>query len=133
MQLHFHPCAYIMLVNLPMCYTDYWGVTRYRVDQGSGRSPRNRAPLRPMVEVSKSLKLRHTTMVSVLSYNLLAQSLLEKNMELYDRQYPQYLDWDFRKAGLLRELQLSSSDVSLNVAIVFVPKPPRSFELEQLV
>jgi len=97
---------------MPMGAIIDYGFTWYRAGQGSSSSPRRRAPLRPMVEVSKSLKLRHTSTVSVLSYNLLAQCLLEKNMDLYDRQLPQYLDWDFRKEGLLRELQLSSSDVS---------------------
>lgn len=72
---------------------------------------RSRGPLRPMVEVNKELKLKHTTRLSVLSYNLLAQSLLENNMYLYDQQHPDDLDWDVRKNNLLVELSQSSADV----------------------
>lgn len=64
-----------------------------------------------MVEVNKELKLKHTTRLSVLSYNLLAQSLLENNMYLYDQQHPDDLDWDVRKNNLLVELSQSSADV----------------------
>ncbi len=68
-----------------------------------------------MVEVNKNLKLKHTVNLSVLSYNLLAQCLLEKNMSLYGNGHPDHLDWDFRKESLLKELSQSAADVSVLV------------------
>ena len=74
---------------------------------------RSHAPLRPMVKVSKEVKLDgdSVTTVSVLSYNLLAQDLIRKNRYLYSDALPEVLEWDFRKTNLLKDLTESQADV----------------------
>lgn len=51
------------------------------------------------------------TTVSVLSYNLLAQDLIRKNLYLYSDAVPELLEWDFRKTNLLKDLTESDADV----------------------
>jgi mRNA deadenylase 3'-5' endonuclease subunit Ccr4 len=48
----------------------------------------------------------------VLSYNVLAQDLLEKNAFLYDWSNVKVLNWDFRKNLLLNEIKEINADVS---------------------
>jgi len=75
--------------------------------------PKRRAPKRPFVIVNKAVMVKHSTQLSVVSYNLLAQDLLEKNMHLYTQCSPDQLKWDFRKNNLLDDLTQSSADVGV--------------------
>lgn len=66
-----------------------------------------------MVDVNEELKLKHSTHISVISYNLLAQDLIEKNLHLYNHRSPEHLKWDYRKENLLSDLTQSAADVSM--------------------
>lgn len=50
---------------------------------------------------------------SLLSYNVLAQELLEKNAFLYDWSDTLVLNWDYRKKLLLDEIKQFNADVSI--------------------
>ncbi len=75
---------------------------------------RTRTPIRPLVDINKELKLKHSTHISIVTYNLLAQDLIDKNMHLYNERDPEHLKWDFRKENLLKELIESGADVRCN-------------------
>lgn len=55
-------------------------------------------------------KLIRGSQLKVLSYNILAQTLLEKHTELYTGSSRMYLNWEFRKQLLYRELRDSHAD-----------------------
>lgn len=52
---------------------------------------------------------------TIASYNLLAQSLLEKNSDLYAHCPPAFLAWDHRRQRLLDELIHYNADVSATI------------------
>ena len=52
---------------------------------------------------------------TIASYNLLAQSLLEKNSDLYAHCPPAFLAWDHRRQRLLDELAHYNADVSATI------------------
>lgn len=54
-----------------------------------------------------------STVLSVVSYNILAQDLLHKNQHLYTHCPPELLDWEYRKWNILNELVESNADVSV--------------------
>lgn len=67
-----------------------------------------------MVEVNKVMGSEDgdsAVTISVLSYNLLAQDLIGKNLYLYSNVAPEFLDWEFRKTSLLKDLTDSQADV----------------------
>ncbi|XP_060070892.1 protein angel homolog 2-like isoform X2 [Ylistrum balloti] len=53
----------------------------------------------------------HGTDFTVMSYNVLAQNLLEDNMYLYYKSEEKYLQWNYRKHLLLREIQEHLPDI----------------------
>lgn len=71
-----------------------------------------RAPNRPLVEANKEIPVKHSTHISLVCYNLLAQDLLNTNLYLYTHCPLEQLQWDFRRENLLRDLAQSSADVS---------------------
>lgn len=75
--------------------------------------PKRRPPKRPLVEANKEVRVKDSTHLSVVCYNLLAQDLIDTNNHLYTHCPPQQLAWDFRKENLLSDLTLSSADVSV--------------------
>lgn len=50
---------------------------------------------------------------SVMSYNVLAQCLLEDNFHLYEHCDPRVLSWDYRRRRLLKEFIAADADVRL--------------------
>ncbi|XP_013773328.1 protein angel homolog 2-like isoform X2 [Limulus polyphemus] len=48
---------------------------------------------------------------TVMSYNILAQDLLESNMFLYEHCSPECLTWEYRKNNLLKEIRKAAVDV----------------------
>lgn len=48
----------------------------------------------------------------MLSYNVLAQDLLERNAFLYDWSNVQVLNWEYRRNLLLNEIKEINADVS---------------------
>lgn len=50
-------------------------------------------------------------MFSVMSYNVLSQSLLELHPHLYARHDPRALTWEHRSEILLKEFTLANADV----------------------
>lgn len=50
---------------------------------------------------------------SLLSYNILAQELLEKNAFLYDWSDLEVLSWEYRRNLLLDEIKIFNADVSI--------------------
>lgn len=48
----------------------------------------------------------------VMSYNVLAQDLLESHPYLYQACHEAALDWKYRRQNLLKEIELSNADVS---------------------
>ena len=72
-----------------------------------------RVPQRPRVSVenyrSDHRGIKYPTL-SIVTYNLLAQDLIGKNMSLY---YPgEHLEWEYRRQRLLNELLATHADVS---------------------
>jgi mRNA deadenylase 3'-5' endonuclease subunit Ccr4 len=76
-------------------------------------APKRRAPKRPLVETNKEVRVKDSTHLSVVSYNLLAQDLLDSNEYLYTHCPQEQLAWDYRKDNLLDDLKQSSADVSV--------------------
>ena len=68
-------------------------------------------PKRPLVEANQEVRVKHSTQLSVVCYNLLAQDLIAANMYLYTHCSAQQLDWDFRRENLLKDLTQASADV----------------------
>ncbi|XP_025423076.1 protein angel homolog 2-like isoform X4 [Sipha flava] len=66
--------------------------------------------IRPFVHVKNDAKNKLFDF-SVLSYNVLAQDLLEKNAFLYDWSNVKVLNWDFRKNLLLNEIKEINADI----------------------
>ena len=66
-----------------------------------------------MVQISAPRRVSRSEEISLVSYNLLAQSLLEKNRYLYRhiKDCPEVLEWDYRKENLLNELLESGGNV----------------------
>ena len=64
------------------------------------------------MQINKEVKVKHSAQLSVVSYNLLAQDLIQKNMHLYTHCSNADLAWDYRKDNLLKDLAQSSADVS---------------------
>jgi len=50
---------------------------------------------------------------SLLSYNILAQELLEKNAFLYDWSDVRVLEWNYRRQLLLNEIKQFNADVCI--------------------
>ena len=74
---------------------------------------RLRAPIRPIIAVNEPLQIeRPSTVLSVVSYNVLAQDLISKNQYLYTHCPRELLDWEYRKWNILNELVESAADVS---------------------
>ena len=72
-------------------------------------------PKRPKVRVSDCRRDSENVkypFVSLVSYNLLAQDLIDKNMFLYRTDRLEYLQWEHRKKQLLKELLETRADVS---------------------
>ena len=85
--------------------------------------PKRRTPKRPLVDINKDLKTKHSSRLSVVCYNLLAQDLIEKNMHLYTHCTTDELSWEFRRDNLLSDLTQSSADVRLFVeGVVWLSK-----------
>lgn len=57
---------------------------------------------------------------TVMSYNVLAQNLLEDNYKMYYRSPSYVLKWRHRATLLLKELKYHTPDVSLNSLSVFL-------------
>lgn len=68
--------------------------TKLEPDQGAGLGPQTRFNF------------------TVMSYNILAQDLLEANIELYQHCTPEVLAWEFRFQNILREFVKWEPDVS---------------------
>lgn len=66
-----------------------------------------------MVQISAPQRVSCSEEISLVSYNLLAQSLLEKNRRLYRhlKDCPEVLEWEYRKENLLNELLESGANV----------------------
>ena len=75
---------------------------------------------RPMMDVNRSLKGARSADISLVSYNVLAQSLIMKNLHLYRhlKTCPELLEWDYRKHNLLQELLRSRGNVRMSQDIV---------------
>ncbi|KAI5700627.1 hypothetical protein M8J75_001336 [Diaphorina citri] len=58
----------------------------------------------------QSEKMKRGSQVKILSYNILAQTLLERHTELYTGSNQMYLNWKFRKQLLYQELRDSNAD-----------------------
>ncbi len=56
---------------------------------------------------------RKYPIISLVSYNLLAQDLMLKNMFLYRTDIPTLLQWEHRKRSLLKEILEINADVSI--------------------
>lgn len=54
---------------------------------------------------------------SLLSYNVLAQQLLEKNAFLYDWSDLDVLNWEYRRKVLLDEIKQFNADVSIVIQL----------------
>lgn len=63
---------------------------------------------------------------TVMSYNILAQDLLEANQELYTHCPPEVLDWNYRCNLLLEEIEKWVPDVS-RVKCTFLEFNPVNF------
>ena len=50
----------------------------------------------------------------VMSYNILAQDLVEQGIDLYLHCHPDILNWNYRLPNLLQEIQHWDPDVSIN-------------------
>ena len=50
-------------------------------------------------------------MFTVISYNVLAQNLLEDHLSMYRATDQEHLDWKYRSLNLLKELQAADADV----------------------
>lgn len=77
---------------------------------------KRRPPLRPEITVNKSLRDFHGKRypsVFVMTYNILSQDLISENSYLYDEE-SEWLDWEYRKRRLLKELISADVDVSCN-------------------
>ena len=71
---------------------------------------------RSWVSVTDAPQTSANTMdVTVASYNLLAQNLLENNQYLYEDCDSRHLDWSYRSTNLLQEIQEYSPDVRFGV------------------
>jgi len=91
-------------------------------ERHQSRPPR-RAPVRPWVVTSPVIIRDHHQPVvfSLATFNVLAQDLLEEHLgSLYHHCPPQFLEWEYRKLGLLSLLTSCSADVSqFNTKSVF--------------
>lgn len=76
---------------------------------------RHKAPVRPVVRVNGSLRSaqphRAPAIISVVSYNVLSQDLISKNLYLYRHCPAEFLDWEYRRILLLRDLTASASNI----------------------
>ena len=82
----------------------------------SSSTSHRHTPLRPTVTVSKlhaDTKGHSYPKISVMSYNVLSQDLIDKNMYLYTRDNPEWLDWTYRKHKILYEITTCKADVSV--------------------
>lgn len=71
-------------------------------------------PVRPWVVTSQPIVTGQSKLdfFSLATYNMLAQSLLEEHIrELYRHCPPQFLEWEYRKQGLLALLTGCYADV----------------------
>lgn len=78
----------------------------------TGRSAQRQR--RPKVFVNEHLKNSDNVkypVISLVSYNLLAQDLIHKNMFLYRKDRTEYLEWEHRKRQLLKEILDINADV----------------------
>lgn len=66
--------------------------------------------VRPFVHCENDTKYKSFNF-SLLSYNILAQELLEKNAFLYDWSDVRVLNWDYRRQLLLNEIKLFDADI----------------------
>ena len=100
--------------------TSYTGYPNYKFKGFSPKRDRN-WPNRPWINLqeeepneraSTGSDRRGCVQFTLASYNLLSQSLLEKNPELYTHCPPALLAWDHRRQLLLDELIHYNADVS---------------------
>lgn len=56
-------------------------------------------------------RAKNGALIKVLSYNILAQNLLEMHPYLYSYHDPQYLSWDYRSEALIKEFAEFDADV----------------------
>lgn len=63
---------------------------------------------------------------TVMSYNILAQDLLEANEDLYRHSPSKVLDWSFRRTLLVKEIQKWAPDVSQTQLRAFNSAPFKS-------
>lgn len=78
--------------------------------------PKLHPPSRPEVVINRSkrdpLTGRRYPYLTVLCYNVLSQDLILENPYLYTSERPEWLDWEYRKRRLLKELVHSETDVN---------------------
>lgn len=77
---------------------------------------RLRPPLRPEVTANRSkrdINGSRYPLFSLVCYNVLSQDLISQNMYLYDKEQPQWLDWEYRKRRMIKELLDTEADVSI--------------------
>lgn len=55
---------------------------------------------------------KRSLLFTVMSYNVLAQNLLEDNVDLYCSSKKDYLSWSYRSCNMLKELSAANADVS---------------------
>ena len=79
----------------------------------SSPDPRARAPQRPLVVVNEPYKdlVKCYPSLTVMTYNVLASSLIQSNKYLYRKDGTEVLEWDYRKGRLLQEMIDSGADV----------------------
>ena len=86
------------------------------ISPASSSTSHRHTPLRPVVTVTKlhtDTKGQCYPKISVMSYNVLSQDLIDKNMYLYTRDNPEWLDWTYRKHKILYEMTTCKPDVSV--------------------
>ena len=97
--------------------------------------PLHRAPpVRPWVVTSPAIIHDHhkPDVFSIATFNVLAQDLLEDHLgSLYNHCPRQFLEWEYRKLGLMSLLTSCSADVSKsNYVVVCSEQVPQPYILE---
>ena len=76
---------------------------------------RTTPPPRPMIVLSDPAtdsNGRAFPKLSVMTYNVLAQDLIDKNPYLYTHAQPEHLEWTYRRVRIMQELLQPKADVS---------------------
>lgn len=110
--------------NYDSSHTRYLGSPNYKFKGFSPKRDRN-WPNRPWINLQEEGSNERApstgndggncVQFTLASYNLLAQSLVEKNLDLYAHCPPALLAWDHRKQLLLDELIHHDADVSTTI------------------